>query len=72
VRNEARKAMQAKIGDWIVVEGATVGQPRREGQIVSMRHADGTPPYEVKWSDTGQISMVFPGPDTHIRHPAHH
>jgi hypothetical protein len=61
--------MKANVGDWIVVEGPTTGHGRREGIIVSLHHPDGEPPYEVKWADTGKTTLVFPGPDMHLRHP---
>lgn len=25
------------------------------------------PPYNVRWSDTDEVTLVFPGPDAHIR-----
>ena len=40
--------MQAKVGDHLVVEGRTVGQPRREGETLQVRDTDGTPPYFVR------------------------
>lgn len=63
--------MRAAVGDWIVVQGPSVGHGRREGLIVALRHPDGSPPYEVKWADTGKTTVVFPGPDMHLRQPAH-
>jgi hypothetical protein len=58
--------MKAKIGDKIITEGAHVGDHRRIGEIIELRHEDGTPPYTVRWSDDGHEALVFPGPDTHI------
>jgi hypothetical protein len=58
--------MKASVGDRLVVESAVVGRRRREAVILALRHEDGTPPYEVQWSDTGQVCLVFPGPDTHV------
>ncbi|GLZ27812.1 hypothetical protein Lesp02_00020 [Lentzea sp. NBRC 105346] len=54
--------MNAKPGDWLVVKG-TGG---RRGQIVSVRHEDGTPPYVVRWAGTDHEVLVFPGPDAHV------
>ncbi len=59
--------MRAEIGDQLVVESPAVGATRRDGEIVGLRHADGTPPYEVRWSDSNAVTLVFPGPDAHIR-----
>ncbi|MER5436438.1 pyridoxamine 5'-phosphate oxidase family protein [Streptomyces sp. NPDC002588] len=63
--------MRAQLGDQLVVEGPGAGAARRDGEIVGLRHADGSPPYDVRWSDTGDVTLVFPGPDAHIRHPEH-
>jgi nitroimidazol reductase NimA-like FMN-containing flavoprotein (pyridoxamine 5'-phosphate oxidase superfamily) len=59
--------MRAHLGDRLVVE--VTGGTRRDGEIVGLHHEDGTPPYDVRWSDTGKVTLVFPGPDAHIRHP---
>ena len=63
--------MKASVGDWLVVDSATIGRARRNGVVLALRHQDGTPPYEVQWSDTGRITLVFPGPDSHIEHAPH-
>jgi hypothetical protein len=57
-------AMQAKVGDRLVVEGHTVGSGRREGEILEVRGDDGTPPYVVRWDD-GHEGLTFPGADAH-------
>ena len=38
-----------------------------------VRHytADGTPPYLVHWLDTGQVTLLYPGPDAHVEHEPH-
>ncbi len=36
--------MKATVGDRLIVEGTYGGNPRREGFIVGVEHADGTPP----------------------------
>ena len=60
--------MHAQVGDRIVVAGATVGAPARDGEIVEVHGANGEPPYLVRWSDTGRETLFFPGPDSHIDH----
>ncbi|WP_155056077.1 DUF1918 domain-containing protein [Streptomyces blattellae] len=60
--------MQAHLGDQLVIESPATGATRRDGEIVGLHHADGTPPYDVRWSDTDEVTLVFPGPDAHIRH----
>ncbi|MFK4104307.1 pyridoxamine 5'-phosphate oxidase family protein [Streptomyces sp. NPDC019531] len=63
--------MRAHLGDQLVVASPTTGATRRDGEIVGLHHADGTPPYDVRWSDTDEVTLVFPGPDAHVRHVEH-
>ncbi|MFB6876949.1 pyridoxamine 5'-phosphate oxidase family protein [Streptomyces sp. NPDC056323] len=63
--------MRAHLGDQLVIESPTTGASRRDGEIVGLHHEDGTPPYDVCWSDTDEVTLVFPGPDAHIRHLEH-
>lgn len=53
----AEDAMYAQTGDMLIVDGDS----RRVGLIVQVPHADGTPPYVVRWQATGHIAMVSPG-----------
>lgn len=61
--------MYAHVGDRLVVESPYSGVTRRDGEIVGLHHDDGSPPYDVRWSDTGDVTLVFPGPDAHVDHP---
>ncbi|MFI9151644.1 pyridoxamine 5'-phosphate oxidase family protein [Streptomyces sp. NPDC053367] len=63
--------MRAHLGDQLVIESPATGATRRDGEIVGLHHDDGTPPYDVRWSDTDEVTLVFPGPDAHIRHVEH-
>lgn len=67
-----RAAPAAQVGNWIVVHGRTLDDPVREGLVVGVPHADGTPPYLVRWSDDDHTSLVFPGPDARILTVAPH
>jgi len=58
----------AAVGDRLVIHGRRLGAPDRDGEIVEVKHPDGTPPYLVCWSDTGHESLVFPGPDATVEH----
>lgn len=57
--------MQAHPGDWLVVHGHTDGAQTRKAEILST-HADGAPPYSVRWLDDDHESVVFPGPDAQV------
>ncbi|MYW18669.1 DUF1918 domain-containing protein [Streptomyces sp. SID2955] len=68
---EARGASaRARVGDEIVVRGTTAGVIARDGEIIGLHHPDGSPPYDVRWADSGRVTLYFPGPDSHIRHLA--
>lgn len=55
--------MKAKVGDWLVIKGATVDRPDQRGLIAEVHSSDGSPPYVVRWLDSGHTATVFPGPD---------
>ncbi|MBU3062376.1 DUF1918 domain-containing protein [Nocardia sp. NEAU-G5] len=58
--------MHAESGDWLVVEGRSIGQGVRRGLIEEVHGQDGAPPYLVHWSDTGHRALTFPGPDSYV------
>ncbi|GAB3161027.1 hypothetical protein GCM10027059_10220 [Myceligenerans halotolerans] len=60
--------MKAAVGDRIVTASGVVGGPTRDGIVVECPHGDGSPPYRVRWSDNGEETLVFPGPDTFVDH----
>ncbi|WP_149204635.1 dsRBD fold-containing protein [Actinotalea subterranea] len=62
--------MKAAVGDRYVLASSTVDGAVRDGRVVALRHDDGSPPYVVRWSDTGEETLVFPGPDAHVEHGA--
>lgn len=59
--------MRAQIGDRLVIKGHHVGEHERDGEVLEVRGDHGAPPYLVRWSDSGQTVLVFPGPDAVIR-----
>ena len=61
--------MYAHIGDRLVVESTHLGEPRRVGVIEAVSHADGAPPYRVRWLDDGRTTLFFPGPQAHVEPP---
>jgi hypothetical protein len=63
--------MKAAIGDQIIVDGTRGGSDRLDGEVIGLHHPDGTPPFDVRWSDSGSVSVFFPGPDTRVLHFGH-
>jgi hypothetical protein len=63
--------MRAALGDQIIVDGTRPGVVRRDGEVVGLHHLDGSPPFDVRWSDNGRTSVFFPGPDAHVVHFVH-
>jgi predicted transcriptional regulator len=61
---------QARVGDQIVVHRHTLGEPDRDGEVLSVGTPTGDPPFQVRWSDDGKVTFFFPGPDAEIRHLA--
>jgi hypothetical protein len=59
--------MKAEVGDRIVVASGTLHRPIRDGEILQVGEAGGGP-YLVRWSDSGNESLFFPGPDAHVEH----
>jgi hypothetical protein len=58
--------MHAFIGDRIVVRRTQVGGPGRDGEIIEVERANGRPPYRVRWSHSGRVTLFFPGPDAYV------
>ncbi len=63
--------MRAAVGDRIIVQGTKPGAARRDGEIVGLHHPDGSPPYDVRWSDNDRVTEYLPGPDARIHHFGH-
>jgi hypothetical protein len=61
--------MHAHKGDRIVVRSQHVGGPVRDAEVLEVEHADGSPPYRVRWSDSGHEALFYPGSDAYVDHP---
>jgi hypothetical protein len=61
--------MIAQIGDRLVMRGTHVGDRERVGVITELKHPDGTPPYVVRWLDSGRETLVFPGSESLVESP---
>jgi hypothetical protein len=57
--------MKARVGDRMITEGS---EDQRACVIIGLHHADGSPPYVVRWLADGHIALMFPGPYTKLIH----
>jgi hypothetical protein len=64
--------MRAEVGDRIILKGSSTGEHGRDGEVLEVRGAGGEPPYVVRWSGNGAVTLVFPGPDAIIHHKPSH
>jgi hypothetical protein len=60
--------MKASVGDRIIVKGLHLGEPDRDGEILAVEGADGSPPYQVRWQADGHVSLFFPCVDAIVEH----
>jgi hypothetical protein len=70
-RRSRRCAVQASVGDHIVIHGHRVGQPDRDGEVLEVRGRDGGSPFLVRWGDDGRETLYFPGSDAVVEHHGH-
>jgi hypothetical protein len=63
--------MQASVGDRIIIRGHHIGEPDRDCEVLEVRGTDGTPPFRVRWEDTGHEALLYPGPDAMVQHFEH-
>jgi hypothetical protein len=62
-------AMQAAVGERLVIHSKTVGQPDRHGEVLEVRGEGGAPPYLVRFDD-GHETLLYPGADCELEHAA--
>jgi hypothetical protein len=59
--------MHATPGSLLIITGHHVGEPDRCGEVLEVRGPNGTPPFLVRWDDTGHESLLFPGNDCVVK-----
>jgi hypothetical protein len=64
----ASSGLRARPGDRLVVRGHRLGEPGRDGEILEARGDDGSPPFLIRWEDTGCETLLFPGSDAYVEH----
>lgn len=60
--------MRASAGDRLIIKGHAVGDRDRDAEILEARGPDGSPPFVVRWEDTGHETLFFPGSDATVQH----
>lgn len=58
--------LRAAAGDRLVIHGHHLGEPDRDAEILETRGADGAPPFLVRWSEDGRVSLFYPGSDASV------
>jgi hypothetical protein len=58
-------AMNAHVGDHIVVDSTRTDQPQRSGTVREVIERGEVRHYRVEWSD-GHESIFFPSSDSHV------
>lgn len=64
--------LRARAGDRLYIKGHHLGEPVRDAEILEVLGPGGTPPFRVRWWDTGRETVLFPGTDAGVerfRHP---
>lgn len=65
-RPASGSGLRAAAGDRLVIRGHHLGEPDRDAEILEARGEDGAPPFLVRWSDDGRVSLYYPGSDAHV------
>jgi hypothetical protein len=61
--------MKGNVGDEIIVEGRTLGEPRRTGEVLEVLHSGDVTHYRLRWDD-GTECVFYPSSDTQFVRPS--
>jgi hypothetical protein len=61
-------AVEARVGDHIVVHSTHQGEPERTGEVLEVRGGSGGPPYLVKWAPDGHTGLFYPAGSCNVVH----
>lgn len=62
-------AVHANVGDWLLLHQRSDHHGLRRAQITDVHSPDGSPPYVVRWLDSGATTVIFPGADATVLTP---
>ena len=65
-----RTDLKARAGDRLVIHAHKLGEHVRDAEILEALGPDGGPPFRVRWSDSGEETLHFPGNDATVEHLA--
>ena len=68
IASEQTARLSATPGDRLVIHGHNLGDHARDGEILAALGPDGSPPFRVRWEDTGVETLLFPGSDASVDH----
>ena len=63
-----RTDLKARPGDRLIIQAHHIGEHVRDAEILEAQGPDGGPPFRVRWSDTGEETLHFPGNDATVDH----
>jgi hypothetical protein len=66
-------AVEAHVGDRIVVRSTHQGEVDRTGEVLECHEPGGGPPYLVRWEPDGHTALFYPAGTASVLHtgPAH-
>jgi hypothetical protein len=67
-------AVEAHVGDRIVVHSTHQGEAERVGEVLECHEPDGGPPYRVRWEPDGHTGLFYPAGTAAVVHhtgPSH-
>jgi hypothetical protein len=61
-----RSDLKARAGDRLVIHAHRLGEHERDAEILETLGTEGGPPFRVRWSDSGEETLHFPGSDATV------
>jgi Domain of unknown function (DUF1918) len=61
-----RTDLTARPGDRLVIHPHHLGEHERDAEIIEALGPKGGPPFRVRWSDSGEETLHFPGSDASV------
>jgi hypothetical protein len=61
-----RTELKARPGDRLVIHAHHLGEHVRDAEILEATGPEDGPPFRVRWSDTGEETLHFPGSDATV------